>query len=180
VITPDGRAIAVQADVDIAVRSLKGDTTVRTIATGEIETQPRVSPDGRWIAFVSGESGSEQVVVQPFPGPGARVQVSSNGGAEPVWSRDGRRLFYRANKKFMAATVTTAPAFAVRSRDVLFDDTFVPAAAPHANYDVSLDGKRLLVIEAVEGAEDAQMIIVVNWGAEVRARLRGRVPQSGR
>lgn len=111
--------------------------------------------------------------MQPFPGPGARVQVSSRGGTEPVWSRDGHRLFYRGNKKFMSATVITTPSFAVVSRNVVFDDTFVPAAAPHANYDVSLDGKQLLVLEAVE---DAQLFVVHNWGAEVRARLSGRTP----
>jgi hypothetical protein len=99
------------------------------------------------------------------------VQVSSNSGTEPVWSRNGHRLFYRANKKFMVATVTAAPKFTVVSRDTVSDDTFVPAASPHANYDVSPDGKRLLVLQAVE---DAQLLIVQNWGAEVRARLSAR------
>jgi serine/threonine-protein kinase len=140
------------------------------------ENEARVSPDGKWVAFVTDESGSDQVVVQPLSGPGARVQVSVNGGAEPVWSRDGRRLFYRANKKFVAVTATTTPAFAVTSRDVLFDDTFVTAAAPHANYDVTPDGKRLLVLEAVE---DPQIFIVSNWGTEVRARLSRPVPSKG-
>ena len=176
-ITPDGRAIVYQLEKsgspDIAVRALAGDSTPTDIAaSNRTETQARVSPDGRWIAFVTDESGSDQVVVQPFPGPGARVQVSSRGGREPVWSRDGRHLFYRANKRFMTAAVTTTPTFAVASRDVWFEDRFVTAAAPHANYDVSPDGKRLLVLEA---AENEQLVVVHNWGAEVRARLRGRV-----
>lgn len=171
VFAPDGR-IVVQADVNIEFRALVGDTTLKDISALPVnETQPRVSPDGRWIAFVTWGGASEQVVVQAFPGPGPRVQVSSNGGTEPVWSRDGHRLFYRANGKFMVATVADAPAFAIVSRDTLFDDTFVPAASPHANYDVSPDGKRLLVVEAVE---DPQLVIVHNWGAEVRARLRAR------
>ena len=172
VITPDGRAIVYQVDNNIEIRALSGDTSPKVVAASLYEeNQARVSKDGRWVAFVTDESGSHQVVVQPFPGPGARVQVSSNGGTEPVWSRDGRRLFYRGNKKFMAATVTTAPTFAVVSRDVFLDDTFVSAGSPHANYDVSPDGKRLLVLEA---AEDAQIFIVHNWGAEVRAILGGR------
>jgi len=176
VITPDGRAIVYQVEKpgtpDIGVRTLAGEAKPTDIAaSSRSETQARVSPDGRWIAFVTDESGADQVVVQPFPGPGARVQVSSRGGREPVWSRDGR-LFYRANRKFMTATVTTTPAFAVVSREVFCDDRFVTAVAPHANYDVSRDGKRLLVLEAVE---DEQMVIVHNWGAAVRARLRGRV-----
>ena len=176
VITPDGRAIVYQVEKpgtpDIGVRTLAGEAKPTDIAaSSRSETQARVSPDGRWIAFVTDESGADQVVVQPFPGPGARVQVSSRGGREPVWSRDGR-LFYRANRKFMTATVTTTPAFAVVSREVFCDDRFVTAVAPHANYDVSRDGKRLLVLEAVE---DEQMVIVHNWGAAVRGRLRARV-----
>jgi Tol biopolymer transport system component len=176
VITPDGRAIVYQVErlgsPDIGVRALVGDTTPTDIAvSNRSETQARVSPNGRWIAFVTDESGSDQVVVQPFPGPGVRVQVSSRGGREPVWSPDGRRLFYRANKKFMTALITSIPTLAVVSRDVFGDDGFVTASAPHANYDVSPDGKRLLVLEAVE---DEHLVIVHNWSSEVRARLRGR------
>jgi hypothetical protein len=115
------------------------------------------------------ESGTAQIVVQPLPGPGPRVQVSSNGGIEPVWSRDGRRLFYRANKKFVVATVATTPTFTVTSRDVFADDRFLLAAAPHANYDVAPDGKSLLVVEALE---DPHILIVQNWAEEVRARLK--------
>jgi len=176
VITPDGRAIVYQVDNDIEIRMLAQAAAPRVLAaTDFMENEARVSPDGRWIAFVTDESGSGQVVVQPLLGPGPRVQVSSSGGVEPVWSRDGRRLFYRASKRFMVATVTTAPTFAVRSRDTLFEDKFVPSTAPHANYDVSLDGKRLLVLEAVE---DPQILVVRNWGAEVRARLRARAPRN--
>jgi hypothetical protein len=163
-----------QVDNDIEMRRLAGDTTRSVVAASKyIENQARVSRDGRWIAFVTDESGADQVVVQPFPGPGQRIQVSSNGGTEPVWSHDSRRLYYRANKKFMAARFNTSPAFAVLSRNVLFDDTFVTAAAPHANYDVSPDGRQLLVLEAVE---DPEIVIVHNWSAEVRARLAGRMP----
>jgi hypothetical protein len=72
----------------------------------------------------------------------------------------------------MAALITSIPTLAVVSRDVFGDDGFVTASAPHANYDVSLDGKRLLVLEAVE---DEHLVIVHNWGSEVRARLRGRI-----
>jgi len=172
VLTPNGRAVAYQVDNNVEARALTGDTTPRIVAaTDYIENQARVSPDGRWVAFMTNESGSDQIVVQPMFGPGARVQVSSNGGIEPVWSRDGRHLFYRANRQFVRATVTTAPVFAVTSREVFADDPFLVAAAPHANYDVSPDGESLLVVEAVE---DPQIVIVHNWAEEVRARLKGR------
>jgi serine/threonine-protein kinase len=177
VITPDGRAAVYQLNNNIGMRALTGDTTRKVVASSKyVENQARVSPDGRWVAFVTDESGSDQVVVQPLSGPGARVQVSANGGTEPVWSRDGRRLFYRATRRFMAANVTTTPTFAVTSRDILFGDTFVTAAAPHANYDVTPDGKRLLVLEPVD---DPQILIVHNWGAEMRERLSGRSHSTG-
>jgi Tol biopolymer transport system component len=173
VITPDGRAVVYQVDNDVKVRALAAGAIPEVVAASvNIENQARVSPDGRWVAFVTDESGSDEVVVQPFRTSGVRVQVSSNGGAEPVWSRDGRRLFYRANRQFMAATVVTAPSLAVASRVVLFADRFVSAAAPHANYDVSPDGRRLLVLDA---ADEPRIVVVHNWGAAVRSRLDGRV-----
>ena len=109
--------------------------------TAFVETMPRVSPDGHWIAYVTGESGSPQVVVQPFPGPGSRTQVSVRGGTEPVWSHDGRRLFYRDTQHLIAANVSTTSSFSVTSRETLFTDDFVRYSLPHANYDVSPDGK---------------------------------------
>jgi eukaryotic-like serine/threonine-protein kinase len=175
VITPDGRSIVYQVDNDIESKPLTGGAAPRVIArSNNLENQARVSPDGRWVAFVTDESGSDEVVVQPLTGPGIRAQVSRNGGVEPVWSRDGRQLFYRGSKKFVAANVTTSPTFSVLSREVLFDDSFVPASAPHANYDVSPDGKHFLVLAAVE---NPQILIVHNWAAEVRARFARRGPR---
>jgi len=104
-------------------RNLAGDTRTKVIAnTAFVETMPRVSPDGHWIAYVTGESGSPQVVVQPFPGPGSRTQVSVRGGTEPVWSHDGRRLFYRDTQHLIAANVSTTSSFSVTSRETLFTD----------------------------------------------------------
>lgn len=176
VMTPDGKGLVVQVDTsgdDIWYRALTGDTTYKPIATSKqfFENMPRVSPDGHWVAFVTDESGSPQVVVQPFPGPGARVAVSSAGGGEPVWAHDGHRLFYRGNGKIMAANVTSSPSFAVTSRDELFDDVFLPPSAPHANYDVSPDGKGFLFLKS---SASAQLVIVHNWAEELRQRLSAR------
>ena len=89
VITPDGKTLVFQHDLlgvtqaDIYYRALSGDTMSKSVAaTPSVETQPRLSPDGKWIAFQTDASGNSQIVVQPFPGPGAQVQVSSNGGSE--------------------------------------------------------------------------------------------------
>jgi hypothetical protein len=154
---------------DLFYRSVAGDTTPRPVAaTPAVEMMPRLSPDGRWVAFVTNESSANQVVVQPFPGPGAHVQVSTGGGTEPVWSRDGRRLIYRDGRQFVAATVVTSPSFAVTSRVPLFDDAFLPAVSPHANYDVAPDGAHYLLLKATQ---NSQVIVVHNWVADLRARI---------
>jgi len=96
---------------------------------------------------------------------------TSGGGTEPVWSRDGRRLFYRGGQKIVIADIITAPGLAVKSRTPLFDDVFLPANERHANYDVSPDGTRLLLLKSV-GEE--QLIVARSWDEELRERLRSR------
>ena len=137
-----------------------------------IETMPRLSPDGRWIAFTTNESGRDEVVVQPFPGPGGRVQVSTGGGTEPVWSRDGRRLFYRGERQLMAAVIRPGPAFAVVARDTVLADTYMYASNPHANYDVMPDGTHFVFLEPDNAGE---LIVVANWTSVLRARMAGGV-----
>jgi len=173
VLSPDARNIVYQLDTlgaDIYYRALSGDTTPHPIAASStaIETMPRVSPDGRWIAFTTDESGRNEIVVQPFPGPGGRVQVSANGGTEPVWSRDGRRLFYRGDGRLMAATTRPGARFEVASRDTVLADRYVFAGNPHANYDVMPDGKHFVFLE---GESTGDMIVVTNWESVMRARM---------
>ena len=178
VVSPDGRRIVYQVDnagmsqADVWQRAISGDTTPQPIsASNFIEAQARISPDGKWVAFVTDASGAGQVVVQPFPGPGARVQISAAGGTEPVWSRDGRRIFYRDGRRFVAATYSASPAFTVTGRAPLFADEYIFAVSPHANYDVTTDGTRLLVIR---NTEEAKMVVAHNWLPELRARMAGR------
>ena len=171
VITPDGRAIVYQIDTagaDVMWRYLKGDTVPKPISnTTFVESQARVSPDGQWVAFVTTESGTDEVVVQPFPGPGPRTQISVSGGREPVWAPDGKRLFYRDATRFISATVRADKNFAIVSREPLFADTYVRGPY-HANYDVSPDGTRLLLLRT---NDQAQVMIVHNWTDEIRSRL---------
>jgi eukaryotic-like serine/threonine-protein kinase len=178
VLTPDGKAIVYQVDTtgaDVEYRLLEGDTSPKRIAaTAAVESSARVSPNGQWVAFVTDESGSEQVVIQPFPGPGPRVQVSTKGGSEPVWSRDGRRVFYRADGKVMAADLVASPGLTVASRTELFDDVFLEATSPHANYDVSPDGTKFLMLKRLD---DQRLIVVHNWDAELQNQLRPRTTQ---
>jgi serine/threonine-protein kinase len=178
VVTPDGKHLVYQLDTigaDLYYRALAGDTMPRPIATSPafIEDMPRLSPDGRWIAFVTDEPGVQQVVVQPFPGPGARTQISADGGVEPVWSRDGSRIFYRDNQDFRAVTVRVGAggAFEVVKREILFADHFVGSTLPHANYDVAPDGQHFLFMRP---SQTAEIEVVYNWREELRARLAGR------
>jgi serine/threonine-protein kinase len=173
VLSPDARDIVYQLDTagaDIFYRALAGDTTPRSVATSPtaIEHMMRLSPDGHWIAFVTDESGRSEVVVQPFPGPGARVQVSVTGGTEPVWSRDGRRLFYRGDGMLMAATVRPGAGFTVAARDPVLRDDYVFASNPHANYDVMPDGSHFLFLQ---GDASGELTVVSNWEGVVRARM---------
>ncbi|MEP7065606.1 MAG: protein kinase [Gemmatimonadota bacterium] len=174
VTSPDMRNVVYQLDTlgaDIYYHGLNGDTTPHPVSNDikAVETMPRVSPDGRWIAFTTDESGRNEVVVQPFPGPGGRVQVSASGGSEPVWSRDGRKLFYRGDGHLMAARLSTTPSFAVAARDTLFADLYQGAPNPHANYDVMPDGTHFIFLKA---ASEGSMTIVLNWSSAMRARMQ--------
>jgi len=176
VMSPDMKSVVYQLDTsgaDIYYRGLAGDTTPHVVSnTKALEVMPRLSPDGRWVAFSTDESGREEVVVQPFPGPGGRVQVSAGGGTEPVWSRDGKRLFYRGDGRLMAARLATGEGFTVATRDTLFADSYQYAPNPHANYDVMADGTHFVFLKA---ASEGSMIVVANWKAVVRERMaRGR------
>lgn len=135
------------------------------------EQMPRLSPDGRWLAYQSDESGQFEIYVRPFPNPGARIQVSTTGGTEPLWSRDGRTLFYRSARRIMAASVRTSPTFSLGARTAVLEGDFLPNAS-HQNYDVAPDGKHFLMIK--RAGTEAQTIVVHNWMTEVRARVAAK------
>ena len=110
------------------------------------------SPDGRFIAYVSDEAGQAEVYVQPFPGPGRKWRISTDGGGLPVWARSGRELFYRRGDAMMSVEVTTAPSFAVKTPRVLFKYT------SSSGFDVSPDGQRFLMIGAAPDPASPPMI----------------------
>ena len=102
---------------------------------------PRLSPDGRWLAYTSNESGRSEVLVQSFPEPGGRTQISTSGGTEPVWSRDGRELFYLNGDAMMAVEIRTSPTFSAGTPRLLFEGRYVRSPNGVASYDVSADGR---------------------------------------
>ena len=137
------------------------------------EGAARFSPDGRWLAYISNESGRYEIYVQPYPGPGGKWQISTEGGTEPVWNPNGRELFYRSGEKMMEVEVTTQPSFSVGKPGVLFEGPYEPTPGTTPNYDVSPDGQRFLMVKGREQAEAAptQINVVLNWFEELKQKV---------
>jgi len=154
---------------DLLARRMNGDTTTIELAASVAqEMQPRLSPDGRWLAWVSDESSRLEVYVSPFPDTEtSRTKVSLNGGHSPLWSRDGTELFYKREEDLMliAAPVETSPDFRVVERTPLFDTApYNWSASIGPTYDVSPDGQRF-VMTRWRGDATLQLILVQNWFA---------------
>jgi hypothetical protein len=154
---------------DVWALPASGDRKPRVIVgTPFLEFHPRLSPDGRWLAYTSNEPGRVEVFVQPFPGPGGRSQISTDGGAEPVWSRDGRELFYLNGDKMMTVEITTAPAFRAGSPRLLFEGRYMPSPNTVAAFDVAADGQRFLRVQPMHPDPPANQIhVVLNWTSEL-------------
>jgi Tol biopolymer transport system component len=135
------------------------------------EQAATISPDGRWMAYSSDETGRDEVYVRPFPDGGGKLLVSLGGGTEPRWGRDGRTLFYYGQHEgiphLIAATVRPGPDPAVEDRAPLFDVAEFEPASPHANYDVSPDG---LHFAMVHQGPLSEMVFVLNATTEIRRR----------
>ena len=176
VFTPDGKTVIYRMDTpdsnrDIYALPLAGDRKPVPLLTSiDDDKQPRVSPDGKWLAYVSNHSGREEVYVRPLAGAGALVPISTSGGGEPLWAPDGTRLYYRSGLWLLAARVVTTPSFAVTARDTLFEGSYTTDQF-HPNYDVAPDGRSFVMVRPVE--QDRQLIMVVNWVEELRQRTKG-------
>ena len=176
-IAPDGRTLVYRVDTerdnrDIFALPLTGERKAVPILTGPADDKmPRVSPDSKWLAYVSDESGAEEVYVRLLSGAGGRVAVSTGGGREPVWSRDGKRLLYRSGSRMMSADVTATPELRITTRQILFDAPFT-SDPYHPNFDIAPDGKSFVMIRPMY--EDRQMVMIVNWAEELKQRVGGK------
>lgn len=167
---PDGTFIAYETSdavtaQDLWILPMTGDRTPTAFAKTRFnETAPRFSPDGRWLAYVSDEAGQPDVYVRPFPGPGEAHRISTGGGSNPHWRRDGKELFYVAGQRLMAVPVTGSPTLDPGVAKALFDRK--PARI--IDYDVAADGQSFLINSEVSGPETKPINIVVNWRAMLK------------
>jgi serine/threonine-protein kinase len=146
-----------------------GDRTPRAVVrTPFTEQSPQLSPDGRWLAYTSNESGRVEVFVQPFPDPGARIQISTEGGEEPVWSRNGRELFYLSGDRMMAVEISTMGASKAGTPRTLFEGRFLRSSNGVAGYDVAADGRFLMVQPLHPDPPTNQIHVVLNWFEELK------------
>jgi Tol biopolymer transport system component len=179
----DGRWMLVRTDNgqagagDIVAVRLNGDSTLLPVAASPFtELHPALSPDGRWLAYSSNESGINEVYVRPFPeAQGGRWQVSNGGGSEPRWSRDGREIYYlEADIRMTVAHVSTTPTFSVAGRAALFDASSLIIDGFHQSYDVSPDGQTFFFASPRRQAaalRAPQIVWVDHWFRDVAARL---------
>jgi Tol biopolymer transport system component len=176
--TRDGRtllfvsAIGANANPDISVLHLDdGPTTVPVplLATRAHEFNPALSPDDRWLAYVSGVSGSLEVYVQPFPDLGATIRVSPNGGREPIWSPAGDRLFYRSanGRRVFAVDVISGDPLRFGSEELLFEGSFEPGPAWGDKWDIHPDGEKFLMLQAKYPDPPEGIRVIVNWFDEL-------------
>ena len=169
----DGRFLTYQelhstTGADIWVLPLDGNRTPEPfLVTPASEAYLRFSPNGRWVAYISAESGRSEVYVRPFPGPAGAIPISTDGGTLPVWSADGRELYYRNGDTMMVVTVNTGAIFAAGTPEVLFNGAYNNI---NNDYDVSADG-RFLMVRPDPNATADRLQVVLNWVEELTARV---------
>jgi Tol biopolymer transport system component len=164
--SPDGRTLIFDAGPNpTSIRALDVATGIaRDVVSNQfINRLPDVSPDGKWLAYSSNETGQVEIYIRPFPGPGGATQISLNGGDQPQWSADGRELYYRDGQHMIAATIREG---VVTGRTALFEDTFDMSNA--TNYDVLKDGKFIMMRSR---GEAVRLEILVNWLPEIQRRV---------
>jgi eukaryotic-like serine/threonine-protein kinase len=170
------------AGSDIGMLSMEGDHKWKPLLQERYaELQPKISPDGRWMAYTSDETGRYEIYVRSFPEvEKGRWQVTTSGGESPLWSPNGRELFFRNGDSVMAVSVETEPAFKPGKPEILFRGSYGSSAGRRLNqWDISPEGKRFLMIKQPGstpsvGGEPRKIHIVLNWFEELKQRVPGK------
>lgn len=181
-ISSDGRIslfteVAPKTGSDLWWMSLEGDRKPQVfLQTPFLEASGQISPDGHWVAYGSDESGRLEIYVRPFPGPGGKWQISTEGGTEHMWSPKGHELFFRAGaqkEKMMVVEYQTEPTFSTGKPRLLFEGKYSPGAQTGAFYSVSPDGQRFLMMKPPEQQQTSltQINVVLNWFEELKQKV---------
>jgi len=167
--SPDGRTLAFHdlpagGNRDIlAFTPTSGEPPRPFLVTPFNERSPAFSPDGRWLAYMSDESGRDEVYVRAYPGPGPKASVSTEGGIQPVWSPDGAELFYRLGESMMVVAVETkGEALRTSKPRVLFRGRYLIGNPNNPNYSVTSDGQRFVMVQDAQ-ASSPHFGVVLNW-----------------
>jgi Tol biopolymer transport system component len=155
---------------------MSGDHTPRVFLESTFRlSHAEFSPDGRWIAYVSSESGTNEVYVQPYPGPGEKIRISTAGGFEPLWTRNGKELLYRngrTSEEFYAVPIRALSPFQADAPRLLFKAKpgEYDSTTPTRSWDVSADGQRFFLLRAVENNDKpvTSINVVLNWTEELK------------
>jgi serine/threonine-protein kinase len=173
-ILPDGETAVLDAqrqtaDANIVTIALKPDAKPTTLINTQFnEFGASASPDGRWLAYQSNESGRPEIYVRELAGAGGRWPISKGGGEEPRWSPDGKELYYRINGQLIAVAVETRSSFQAGTSNSLFNEVYDFRSNSGETYDVDPRGGRFLMIRPPKEETSAQIRIVLNWFGELR------------
>jgi serine/threonine-protein kinase len=193
--SPDGKFLTFdqkdpQTDDDAWILAIPGGEARPISRSKFAEGSAKFSPDGRWIAYSSTESGKPEIYVQPFPGLGPKIQISNAGGTDPMWRRMGGELYYRQDKKMMVVSVVTSgPELRASAPKPLFEGDYYEGSgascemggAAAANYDVTPDGQRFLMVRDNAGLIIGnRAVVVVNWAEELEMKERALAQASAR
>jgi hypothetical protein len=169
--SPDGAELIYEEEFaesgwDILALPMEGERNPRVVIGTEYDERfASLSSDGRWLAYASNVTGRYEVWVRPYPGRGAPVRISPNGGTEPVWGREDQEIFYLEGDKMMAVRVETEMEFRFEPPEVLFEGPFNHEDVP--SYDVARDG-RFLMIQPTQEELSTRLNIVLNWFEELK------------
>jgi Tol biopolymer transport system component len=171
-VTGDGETLVFlrssqKTSFDIYTLPLRDPAKVRPVVdTSAYEGGARLSPDGRWLIYISNESGRNEVYLRPFPGPERKWQVSTEGGTQAIWNPNGKEIFYRNGDKMIAVAMSAAPDVALSPPRLLFEQRFAfGAGITIANYDVSRDGQQFIMVKDESTA--GRLNVVLNWFSDL-------------
>ena len=174
--SPDGKILAFEdigpatgTDIKLLTFPSEGKTSVRDFAaTSFNEREPTFSPDGRWIAYTSDESGGFDVYVQPSDGTAQRRKISTNGGTEPLWNPKGGELIFFKGQTAYTVSVKTVPELAASAPRALFKTSAMITDSRFRNVDISRDGSRIVMMVPLEDPQELEIRVVLNWYEELK------------